>query len=856
MTSIRLNSMKTLFRYTSYMLCLLLLAVLTACTDEMIGEHSQASDREGTVSATFTLQFPPTTSVATRTMGEYPSADGSNKKLDLHLFVFDRNGLSQKIYIPAEDVNQDFSKTDPFCTFKVNLATTDGNTVIHLIAIDDPDHTFYNALNSIELFGMEDFVMFNSNFPTTTGGQDAYWQRVDLEGPIAIKENTVNEVVENVQSKLQHIPMIRNFAKVSMENKASSNFTLVGFEVVNAHDRGTIVPAFADKDGNTQFAKFDIDKSNYYDAITKQGYTGRNAAGSRRIAGKRSEDFESNAATIDWSTENKYIYERQFAATNHVFVIMAGRYGGANAPITYYKLDIGNSDGRGLFTYYNLLRNIDYHFVINSVEGEGYSTPAAAVVGTTFNNFSASVELRNMLTVSDGTNMLYVNFTTYVVVNQTNDPIEFRYKYVQNIQNNGGRTSNGTIQATDAEVGLVKGDVIREFEVSSTDDADGWRTVKLWLNDPTADLKQQTFTIYDGQGLSRTITLILKTPWEITQISPFPGLWENFTAVPWNWGATEREVGSVKGSTCTLFFELPDNLPESMFPLQFVIESSKQNIVNAPVGNTVVQSAPSLFDVNDIRIQYVKTVSYYDYDITGDNPYASHVVRCRFILTTDLRDDKLGQNDGTSHTTLRVSNPYFNINDATMIRNANASDPTPIGIDFSSQAWIDYVTTNRWGTSLSYNATTTYLYDQLFFQPDDGNNVTNRTATIEINTNEGYITLTSTRNDLWSSRSYPAAMHRTPKLVIVASNDDNNEEVGIVVTTETRSTTGGNVTCKVNEESSNTVTTKGTIIYDFDVPDAVSEFNIHIKPLNNNRTRIYSLNYYPHGADYNPLSEP
>ncbi|MCH5177651.1 MAG: hypothetical protein J1F25_06475, partial [Prevotellaceae bacterium] len=276
--------MKRLFRYICYALLLPMLAIATSCTDDSMVPDSLTDLREGMVNVTFTLQFPQATTVATRTMGDMPA-----RNLDLYLFVFDNNVLKQKLYIPASQ--QNFSTGEVFSTFKADLSTTDGNAVVHLVAIDDPDKVFADALNALELFGTESNVMFNAYFPTTANGQDAYWQRVELGMPITKKGN--GEVADEVKAKLQRIPMIRNFAKVSMEDRTNNTFELTGFEVINVRDRGTIVPAFTDGEGNTKFAIFDTQtlggKDNYYAKILEQGYTGRNAAGAARINDKRTE---------------------------------------------------------------------------------------------------------------------------------------------------------------------------------------------------------------------------------------------------------------------------------------------------------------------------------------------------------------------------------------------------------------------------------------------------------------------------------------------------------------------------------------------------------------------------------------
>ena len=107
------------------------------------------------------------------------------------------------------------------------------------------------------------------------------------------------------------------------------------------------------------------------------------------------------------------------------------------------------------------------------------------------------------------------------------------------------------------------------------------------------------------------------------------------------------KCGTNVGSQFTIFFDIPDNIPEVLFPLEFIIESEQQGLENEPMGTIVVNSGPSLFPENNgyNRIQYVKSVTWTEYnaplrmDVRDDNGTAignpadgpvTHRVRCRF----------------------------------------------------------------------------------------------------------------------------------------------------------------------------------------------------------------------------------
>lgn len=683
----------------SFAIMTLMVLLAPSCRDDILLDDSQLVCGEGDMTLNLSLDFPKPSQIATRSFGMNPDPE-----LDLYMFIFESGALVQRVYIPYEAQNFTANPTgeiDNHLTshFAVKLNSTEGNVVIHVIAVNDPEETFKKDIESLEFWGSETNVIYNSNFPSTANGQDAYWQRVELGCALTIEDQS------RIQGKLTNVPMIRNFGMVSVsstlfESGGGTHFEYQGFQIINARDRGTVAPAFL-KDGETEFAKFDRESleqseyagfQTYYEQIINQGYFGRTAPKAVRIPELRSENLPN---IKDWDIDQtpKYFYEYNYAATNRIYVIVKGLFGNDTQP-SYYKLDIGETDpANNLYSPYYLLRNIDYHITIGAVWGRGYPTPKAAAEGVAFNNISASVETRDMVNLSDGHNMIMVNFTTNVIVNTDEPYIDFRYKYYTDMDKSAaGTLANGRVVADDPNYGPKPGPVISRVEHTAGTLEDGWKQIKIYYNEPNEILKQQQFTIYDPNGLSRTITLILVTPWKFRHLDTYPGEWEEFGQwkdddIPWDWSDEQRFIGPFLGAELTVFFELPPGLPEAMFPLQFVIESDKQNIQNAYVGNAVVQSAPSLFPelTSESRIQYVKTVQYNDYDTENpEYPNASRIVRCRFLTITDLRDENIGggvpddsdnENDSYSLSTIRIYNPYFLLGEDGFQRDTRYKNP-------------------------------------------------------------------------------------------------------------------------------------------------------------------------------------
>ncbi|MCH5177890.1 MAG: hypothetical protein J1F25_07680 [Prevotellaceae bacterium] len=693
--------MKSIIRYC-FISCLSV--ILLACADDLLisGQMPHLSTGDG---IDITLSFPDMPTTATRALGE--SAPKLND-LDIFLFVFDGNNLLQTIHIPKSDTSWSDEAANRV-KFTAHLPQTDDNATIHIIATDDADGKFSQQINRVG-YGLEDIVM-----PAfiVSGDKDVYWQRVELGCRILVSvDHTDDPTLDNVvgtetevRAKFSNpIPLIRNFAKVTLTSSVSENiFKVVGWTIVNDLDASSVVPWFSKPNSSDvefpQYADFSKTPADIfgYNAITRQGYQGVSPA-----EAKKRHTLDKLGAGSQWGTNERYIYERQNVSVEPLYVLLYGTFRNPTSGATksgYYKLALGYRDPlTGLFSEYNVLRNIQYTIRITGVSAPGYDTPNEAVSAPAFNNVSGDVTTRSMTQISDGVDMLYVNFVNYVVT-QPGHEIDFRYRYLSDIT--GRRTErNDLVKYNDPNVGLAVGDVVQSYSEDNggqnmPDEKDGsqWRRIKIKTNAPTDELKQQKFIVYSPPaddasgtlGLSRTINLVLRNPWDFIRMETYPGLWADDTQFPdYDPDDTPTDsdvnyyVGPEKGAQLTIFFELPAGLPEAIFPLEFTIESDRQNIENAGVGNAVVETGPSLFPgVTDSRIKYIKTVNWGDYAPDGiSSTSASRIVRARFVTTTAISSLDFLE-DGANITTVKLYNPYFNEITDKFKRDASKNVDTP-----------------------------------------------------------------------------------------------------------------------------------------------------------------------------------
>ena len=630
-------------------LIILSILVLNACsTDEFVG-HGILQDEDGKVTFEISLVVPERGTVMTRAFGENPDYS------DLHLYLveFDYKGQPLDNALSGVYVAQDETPTaDPnHIVFKVTLRQAAEPKILHLIAVP----------KSVDL-GFGEYGMEGNIIPAlaTMNGNEAYWQRIEFPDGYGemTKDADGNEkwtVLQEAKDKLTMVPMVRNFAKLtvrlSSELQTANKFVLEGYALLNIPTAGSVAPWNTDE---FVFPEY-VDESKNQIDYDKLDYRGIVAGEITRY------DVRDN----DFNTNPEYFYERPYSSVDHTQLIIKGNYN--NEGSSYYKIDLGFQEN-GRFNFFNLLRNFNYVINITDVKASGYENAETAKDGVVYNNLSFDLDTQKMLNISNGTDMLWVNFTT-AVISQNSDAartLQFGYRYKKNIT-----TDNSTANSDVSVIGLEKGAVIEDVhEIDPPAGSSDWKYYEIKTYAPDDNMKTQSFVVVNNEtGLGRTINLILTNPWEVTNYVVFGGNYDY--AYPEN-NNTLGIVGEGAQAPLTLFFDIPDNLPEAIFPLSFNLESDMQNIENNPVGTLSVTSGTSSWPgIVGRRIKYVKTVTWSDYQNYLSTTYPTgvlmpsgnvekplHRVRCRLRTITSLAN--LGIEAGQSVTsTIRITNPYF-----------------------------------------------------------------------------------------------------------------------------------------------------------------------------------------------------
>ena len=582
---------------------------MVACSyDDVTMPHEVPTD--GTTLLNFSVQVPDMQQ-ATRSM-----ASQAITKLDL--VVFDEQGyFVEKAAATLIDANAGTSDSatpvNPGAEqkYSVELLQSAAPRIIHFIANSPVDSYSYGSerelINALETFGTA----------------DAYWQREELNsilGDVVSEDGKVTASPDSeLATALNQIPLVRNFAKVTFTNQTAGkndlgNFTNVKIAVYNAPQRGKVAPY------NTNAGAW----ANYsavpsYTNLTTAKYYGYEATN----LGSQTNDFDDTEfGTVQYMYEYNMDGKKIEAGSKYPFVIIEGKY--LNKNTSYYKVDLVDADGN----YYNILRNFNYNVIIDKVSGDGYPTAAAAAAAAASNNISASIDTQNLLNISDGVSRLYVEYISKYIT--TAEPVTLKYKYVPDI-NNPTVTNNAAVKLS----GFTGGDVLQDTytNASSTTDSDGWSTITVTPKSDINGTEDQKVTL-SASTLSRTVTFYWISAYQLGIDCP------------------AKVAASVEASmTATL--TIPANLPEAIFPLEFVIVSDKLSISpDATRENMPVKTGLNADGTEGGQyFGFVKTLEYEDYverDDDGNITGYDTSIDCHFKTSI-----------AASASTVRAYNPYF-----------------------------------------------------------------------------------------------------------------------------------------------------------------------------------------------------
>lgn len=494
--------MKKIYTYIS----MLMLLLATACQqDELVSSPTLQPDEYQ-----FTVTIPEPV-VASRALGDQPQ---DVMQMPMRVLVFDENG-----FFIANQVATVNSFEGNRGTYTVKLPKSDAEVSLHFVLGDVTFGTYSPAANAVSIF---------SNL-TVKDGVDAYWGHLTVEK--GITSNTV----------LGTVKLVRNFAKISVTKGEGRNedFMLLGYALVNETNEGTVAPYTG-----SGFATFEgLDGADDVYATFREN--------NDRYPGVTCGEIDESAPEADeFTLEPKYVYERnQDDSDAPVYILVKADFNGATC---YYKLDIVSSDATtGVTSYLNLYRNFAYHVIIGNVESKGYDSIEEAMNAAASNNISASVEVSEVNRIEDNVGRELSVDKLHIMLVST-DEYTLNYNYTI-----GGKPANDHVNAVPVDgddEGGYNYEAVKEIRCNK----DG--TITIIPADPLpASMQTQEFIVISDEGLSRRVTVNVRTPFEFTS-----------SCIP----LIDAEAGTPQ----TVTLQLPENLPQSVFPLEFYIEPIKKTI--------------------------------------------------------------------------------------------------------------------------------------------------------------------------------------------------------------------------------------------------------------------------------------
>lgn len=350
----------------------------------------------------------------------------------------------------------------------------------------------------------------------STSGKMVYWAEYRHEGDFTSGENI-------------HIQMVRNRARIEVrvDESLAGEFETDGFSICNTYASGTVAP-------------FDPKSLSFgWDATAVDGEYPNLYVTLPTNAVKA-----TDAQEVDHD-QYRYIFEDPNPEDDQTYLIVKGRAVGA-AEWSYYKVLFLREDK----TPWPIYRNMWYEVVIRTslADSFGYKTFAEAKKGVPVNNVYVSVS-PDIPTVSDGQRVLSVGSTTHLL-----DGTEGRYTITYTYRNLDGSTTGLSAPS----VSWLSNDRVAQTDMllNNYDQLTGQGTVEIVPFAAGTTARYAELSLRAGV-LSRTVSLMLVRPFEFTPVWISSGI-----------------NGSVSNQDVTLVFQIPDDYPQELLPLECRISAN------------------------------------------------------------------------------------------------------------------------------------------------------------------------------------------------------------------------------------------------------------------------------------------
>lgn len=565
--------------------------------------------------------------------------------------------------------------------FKVQLELSDFGRTIHILGNVDENQLITGSYSYQNLPGL---LSYNN--------KQAYWQKlyvphikakIDPDTQKPIKQDGCYVPDDETQGFFQYIPLIRNFAKIHVTN-ASDNFQLHSYAVIFYPDRGSVVPYRSNEPVAEQRFDFNppsgyrlsgYEKSSFEQLEESINYLGNMPAGVALNdfvppASEFEDPSTSEGRVVLYDPNDTergfYIYERGVPTDKigPTFIIVCGKFEDDDNWY-YYRIDLMESKAEGtqtVYKYYPIYRNFYYNIQVHRISSEGVLTPDAAVNSSGAEDISADVSMRHLSDISNGTTRLVVEpfmTRTYSGPAEEGSYYELYARFFNSVNSDVPNTSTVAVRVELEPMTDGSDDILilydgngtrvptRGFffpEAATVGGVAGIRTIHFNTVEPLDETKTQKIKI-TGHNPGNPQDLRLYREVEITLQKKQPLIVNCTDPVPATTN-TSIDVG----------INIPKELPESMFPLEFIVEPEARTLtpdtgrdINMPVvsGKSIATTESAFKDTP--AFYYLRTLTWDEFLSLDVNEDQQRTFHCFFKSNRDF-----------NATTIWVYNEYFN----------------------------------------------------------------------------------------------------------------------------------------------------------------------------------------------------
>ena len=360
-------------------------------------------------------------------------------------------------------------------------------------------------------------------------GMLVYWSRFVAD---ATSDKSIEDQLRDLKYTINGttysgIKLIRNQAKVSIEDWETDKFVVTGFRTVNIPAFGTVAPHHPN-------LKFDIVENweSTEDFVTLPN----------------NQALMSDIADINTKPAD-YIFESENSGDKLMSVIIKGHAKGkTEKDDKYYRVVLQNSDGSNFM----IRRNHHYNIKITGMLTYGQDSFEKALTAPASNNAWISID-EWVNEISDGVETLWVEQTSYVLSSDIYAGTDwtFPYKY----------TKNRVGDSVAPTVTWIENNVAYSNITNNYNKSTGEGSVTLHLYPMYEGNEQQIGSLLIKHGkLQRKVTIyIIRT--------------QHFTP---SW--ISSQVYGVADEHVTLMFTIPDTCPDALFPFTVLVSANHLDV--------------------------------------------------------------------------------------------------------------------------------------------------------------------------------------------------------------------------------------------------------------------------------------